>query len=104
MGLAITQMMSISEIIQWGMRQSAEVTNQMMSVERILEYTQLAPEENPDEPLRIEGHINNWPTRGSIEFKSVFMSYEGKEHVLKDLSFRIEPTEKVTLHLKFFDE
>lgn len=47
-GLAITTVLSMTGLIQWGIRQSAEVGNQMISVERILEYTSLPPEDNLD--------------------------------------------------------
>lgn len=36
--------MMLTFMMQWGIRQSAEVSNQLMAVERILEYTQLPPE------------------------------------------------------------
>ncbi|KAJ8980285.1 hypothetical protein NQ317_005204 [Molorchus minor] len=45
-GLAITQCIGLSGLIQWGMRQSAELENQMTSVERVLEFARLEPETN----------------------------------------------------------
>lgn len=43
-GLAITQAMSLSSMVQWGMRMEVEVENQMVSVERVLEYSRLPSE------------------------------------------------------------
>lgn len=42
--MAITQAIGLTGMFQWGMRQSAELENQMTSVERVLEYTN-APQE-----------------------------------------------------------
>ena len=43
-GLAISLAMTMSVVFQFGVRQSVEVENQMISVERVLEYTKLEPE------------------------------------------------------------
>lgn len=46
MGLVITQSLAIAVQVEWGMKQSADVANQMTSVERVLEYATLPTEEN----------------------------------------------------------
>ncbi|XP_078045915.1 putative multidrug resistance-associated protein lethal(2)03659 isoform X1 [Augochlora pura] len=106
-GLAITQVMAMTGMIQWGMRQNAEVANQMMSVERVLEYTQVPPEPN----LRDRGNFakktekavaipadapKNWPAEGSIKFKQIYLRYaEDEAPVLKGLNIVISGGEKV---------
>lgn len=107
-GLAITQIMGMTGIIQWGMRQSAEVTNQMMAVERVLEYIQLAAEPNlrdrgtylkkkDKENLTLPDNApKGWPADGCVVFKNVYMRYADEEPpVLKGLNMIIYPGEKV---------
>lgn len=43
-GLAITQALGLVGFCQYGMRQSAELQDQMTSVERVLEYTNIPQE------------------------------------------------------------
>lgn len=92
-GLAITQTMALTGLLQWGIRQSAEVANQLMSVERILEYRDLEHEKEPTKETQVE---KDWPQKGRLEFRQVFYRYfEGAEPVLKGLNFVIHPNEKV---------
>ncbi|XP_068622328.1 probable multidrug resistance-associated protein lethal(2)03659 [Battus philenor] len=81
-GLAITQVIGLVGMCQYGMRQTAEVENQMTSVERILEYTNL-PAEHPvdvDEKLLKAENPNidfdKWPSKGEIVFEDVSLEYE----------------------------
>ncbi|XP_015184437.1 PREDICTED: probable multidrug resistance-associated protein lethal(2)03659 isoform X3 [Polistes dominula] len=94
-GLAITQSIGLTGMFQWGMRQSAELENQMTSVERILEYSKVENEpllESPPDKKPPE----DWPQQGKIEFKEVSMQYSVFEPpVLKDLSFEIKSREKI---------
>jgi ATP-binding cassette subfamily C (CFTR/MRP) protein 4 len=43
-GLAITQAIGLTGLIQKGIRQSAELENQMTAVERVLEYSKVEKE------------------------------------------------------------
>lgn len=92
-GLAITQVIGLIGMCQWGMRQSAELENQMVSVERVLEYSQLPSEETNVEKKEPP---KDWPKHGSIVFKDVELKYfEDIEPSLMNLSFSIAACEKI---------
>ncbi|XP_017858861.1 PREDICTED: probable multidrug resistance-associated protein lethal(2)03659 isoform X2 [Drosophila arizonae] len=96
-GLAITQAMSMTGMVQWGMRQSAELENSMTSVERVIEYRS----------LKAEGEFNavgekkppaSWPPAGQIVADDLSLRYAPDPqapYILKSLNFVIEPREKV---------
>ncbi|KAI4459855.1 atp-binding cassette sub-family c [Holotrichia oblita] len=92
-GLAITQSTALTDLVQWGMRQSAEVANQLMSVERLLEYSYLPEEKQPRIPINPP---KEWPQNGRVLFRKMGLRYsEDTPLVLKNLNFSIEPKEKV---------
>nr|XP_023015460.1 probable multidrug resistance-associated protein lethal(2)03659 [Leptinotarsa decemlineata] len=93
LGLVITQYIGLIGSLQWGMRQWSEMENNMTSVERILEYTKL---ESEPERAEIKDLPKNWPEKGQIEFKNVYLKYsEADPPVLKNLNFIIKPKEKI---------
>lgn len=49
-GLAISQSLVLTGMLQFGMRQTAEVINQLTSVERVLQYSTLENEGPFDTP------------------------------------------------------
>lgn len=80
--------------MQWGIRQSAEVANQLMSVERVLEYKSLPKEKQPDIP---KTPPTSWPDKGKILFENMGLKYiDDGPLVLKNLHFVIKPREKVS--------
>lgn len=94
-GLAITQTISLIGMCQWGMRQSAELENEMVSVERVNEYTNL-PSEPPLETAPKYRPQGDWPEHGVVKFINVDLRYsEDGEKVLKDLNFSIRSNEKI---------
>lgn len=83
----------VSFPISIGVRESAEISNQMITVERALEYRELEAEKKPKQPTPIE---IEWPSKGCIEFRNVFYRYSIEDDpVLCGLSFSIEPMEKI---------
>lgn len=93
--MAISQAIGLMGLLQWGMRQSAEVTNQLMSVERVLEYNILPKETQPSKPLVVP---KTWPENGQILFENMCLRYfvDGPL-VLKNLNLVIKPREKVRI-------
>ena len=73
--------------------QYAKNEQNMNAVERVLVYTELQPEGDtvsPNDPPP------SWPTKGAITFSNVDLAYrEGLPLVLKDVSFDVNPGEKV---------
>lgn len=92
-GLAITQALSMSSLLQWGVRQSAEASNQMMAVERIVEYRSLEMEPTP---AKVRETPREWPTEGKLQLENVvYRYYADAEPVLRGVSLVIEATEKI---------
>ncbi|XP_022904684.2 ATP-binding cassette sub-family C member 4-like isoform X1 [Onthophagus taurus] len=92
-GLAITQATALTGLVQWGMRQSAEVANQLMSVERLLEYSSLPEEQQPMVPRKPP---LEWPDDGKLVFNDMGLRYsDDSPLVLRNLDIVVEPKEKV---------
>lgn len=96
MGLAVTQIFSLMTMCQWGMRQTSEVENQMTSVERVVEYSQLEPEATLESIDKQKSPDNQWPPNGSITFEKLSLRYSRNgANVLKNLNLQIKPSEKI---------
>lgn len=94
-GLILTQIMGMVNMTQWGIRQSSELENQMVSVERILNYAELPSEDESGYKIKTKPSPG-WPSKGEIEFKnlSLFYNDDGKP-AIKNLSFHIKSQEKI---------
>ncbi|KAF0703952.1 putative multidrug resistance-associated protein lethal(2)03659, partial [Aphis craccivora] len=94
-GLTITQTISLTSIIQWGVRQISVLENQMTAFERVLEYTDL-PQEADFRSLSKKTPPEGWPFLGKIEFRNFNLRYDlNSPYVLKNLNVQIQPMEKV---------
>lgn len=83
--------MILTGMVQYGIRQAAETLQQMTSVERVLQYTDV-----DQEPKIKKKPPQNWPIRGRIEFRKMTLYYSPDSlPVLKNLQFVVEPGWKV---------
>ncbi|KAF2769287.1 putative ABC transporter [Teratosphaeria nubilosa] len=92
-GLVMSYILTIVQMIQFTVRQLAEVENNMNSTERLHYYgTQLEEEA----PLHLGDVRPSWPEKGEIVFENVQMRYrEGLPLVLKGLSMHVQGGERI---------
>ncbi|KXT18138.1 hypothetical protein AC579_7720 [Pseudocercospora musae] len=92
-GLVLSYILSIVQMIQFTVRQLAEVENNMNSTERIHYY---GTELEEEAPLHL-GHVPaSWPEHGAIDFENVQMRYrDGLPLVLKGLTMNVRAGERI---------
>uniref|UniRef100_A0A3Q1MR23 Multidrug resistance-associated protein 4-like n=1 Tax=Bos taurus TaxID=9913 RepID=A0A3Q1MR23_BOVIN len=91
-GLVLSLTLTLTGMFQWCVRQSAEIENMMVSVERGIEYTDLEKEA----PWELEYRPPPfWPPNGRISFSSVNFRYNSDSPlVLRNLEEIINSGEK----------
>ncbi|KXJ10258.1 Multidrug resistance-associated protein 4 [Exaiptasia diaphana] len=93
-GLALTYALVLTGMFQWCVRISAEVENQMTSVERIFEYCELESEGKWKESN--EELPSSWPEHGIITAEQLSLQYHSTlPRALKNVYFCIRAKEKV---------
>ncbi|CAE6379048.1 unnamed protein product [Rhizoctonia solani] len=96
-GLVLSTLMSLVQVLGMMTRQSAEVENYMNSVERLLQYTSGGdiPQEKPY-VLIDNAPPKSWPNHGTIEFRDLVMNYRpGLPPVLRGVSLHVRGGEKI---------
>jgi len=92
-GLVLSYILGIVQMIQFTVRQLAEVENSMNAVERILYYGNSLEEEAPEHTVEVR---STWPEKGEIVFDNVEMRYRaGLPLVLKGLDMHIKGGERI---------
>lgn len=92
-GLVLSYILSIVQMIQFTVRQLAEVENGMNATERIHYYGTHLEEEAPAHTIEVR---KSWPESGEIVFKDVQMRYrENLPLVLSGLSMHVEGGERI---------
>ncbi|KAJ1949706.1 hypothetical protein FBU59_001024 [Linderina macrospora] len=93
-GLSVAYALDFTNSLSWSVRSYTEIENSMVQLERVAEYSRL-PSEAADV---VEDHrpAEDWPEQGAVEFRNYSTRYrEGLDLVLRDLSFRVMPNQKV---------
>lgn len=93
-GLSVSYALQITKALGTIVRMTVEVETNIVSVERILEYSCLTPEA----PQIIENNrpATSWPESGAIVFENYLTRYRADlDYVLKDLKLSIAPKEKI---------
>jgi ATP-binding cassette subfamily C (CFTR/MRP) protein 1 len=94
-GLAMSYALQITQALNWLVRISVEVETNVVSVERVLDYTtnldqeaaDIVPENRPSA---------SWPKDGAVEFDQYSMRYRpGLKLVLKDIALSFKGGEKI---------
>jgi ATP-binding cassette subfamily C (CFTR/MRP) protein 1 len=94
-GLSISYALSVTQALNWAVRTGSDFEANMVSVERIRQYTQL-DQEAPHHTEKDEHLEKEWPSRGLIEFKNSRLRYRpGLPLVLKGLNLTIPSQAKV---------
>lgn len=89
-GLALSQVVMFTHMLEAAVRIWSELENNMTSVERAVEYSELRQETDKGE------FVKGWPSKGAVQFENVSLCYEGcKVPVLKGISFDVRPREKI---------
>ena len=93
-GLILSSSLILIGMFQYGVRLSAEFETQMVSTERVLEYGKLEQEADfriENRPLSVD-----WPDKGCVIYNHVTLRYSRElPPVLKDITFKINPAERV---------
>ncbi|TCD64284.1 hypothetical protein EIP91_004292 [Steccherinum ochraceum] len=94
-GVVLSYIISVQQAFGWMVRQSAEVENNMNSVERIVHYASELEQEAPHD-IPEKRPPGSWPSKGEVELRDVELKYRPElPSVLRGLSMHIAPGEKV---------
>ncbi|CAF3485428.1 unnamed protein product [Fusarium graminearum] len=97
-GVVLSYIVTAQAVFGNMIRQSAEIENNMNSVERMLHYAYNIEQEPEHRVERVDKELetSQWPSAGHVQFQSFTLSHRpGLDPALKDINLDIKPGEKV---------
>lgn len=97
-GVVLSYVVTAQAVFGNMIRQSAEIENNMNSVERMLHYAYNIEQEPAHEVDRVDKSLkaSGWPRAGHVQFESLTLSHRpGLKPALKGVTLDIKPGEKV---------
>lgn len=93
-GLSVSYALQITQSLNWIVRMTVDIESNIVSVERIIEYSKL--ESEAPEIIENKRPGMKWPFNGAIEFKNYSTRYRSDlDLVLKDINLSIQKQEKI---------
>ena len=96
-GLLLSYLMALCDMLQWCVRQSTEAENMMVSTERIIEYSKLTPEAPSETDVKPP---SEWPSHGHVKIENLNLTYPAfgdavAKQVLKSINLEFEAGKKI---------
>lgn len=93
-GLSVSYSLQVTQSLNWIVRMTVEVETNIVSVERVMEYSRLTPE--APEVIESNRPAADWPQSGELKFVDYSTKYRPElDLVLKHINLSIKPHEKV---------
>ena len=97
-GLVVSYAMSVTQLLTWTVRMVSELETNVVSVERINEYSHNKEEDEWEKDVK---PATDWPSKGVVEFVDYSTRYrEGTPMVLKNLNVKFDSLDKVNKTLR----
>ena len=93
-GFVISYSLSITQVLNWLVRMTADVETNIVGVERIMEYSELQLEAPWVDPINSPG--KEWPAKGDFKINNLGVRYrEGLDLVIHNLTCEIDGGQKI---------